>query len=342
MKKMISFPKIHDFKSVIKDVTHVTRFIGTDLDGNVMYNNNPLPTLNFIGTVKLHGTNSGISYNKEEGIWYQSRKNIITPQNDNAGFAFYVDTHKEAFIKIINQVSIDNNVDLDKFTITIFGEWAGKGIQKGMGITQLDKAFYLFGVKISKSEDPEFVNYWVNSTKYSDEENRIYNVDHFKTFSIDIDFNNPNVVVDRLTDITNDVEKECPIAKQFGVSGIGEGVVWRTEYKGSVLRFKVKGEKHKVVKSEKIVNIDSVKMNSISEFVDYTVTENRIDQAIESVFGDKEVEKTKLGDLIRWVYNDIISEESDVLSENNLEPKDVSSAIANKVGKMFLEICNKI
>jgi hypothetical protein len=34
-------------------------------------------------------------------------------------------------------------------TITIYGEWCGGNIQKGVGITNLEKSFFIFGVKIT-------------------------------------------------------------------------------------------------------------------------------------------------------------------------------------------------
>ena len=43
-----------------------------------------------------------------------------------------------------------------------------------------------------------------------------------------------------------------------------------------------------------------------------------------------------MGDLIRWVVNDIHSEELDTMKENNLEPKDVNKYISNDVRKRFM------
>lgn len=334
MKKHISYPDTKDFKTAIHNVTHMARYRGLDETGQCIYEDCSLPTITFKGTVKLHGTNSGVCFNEQAGIWFQSREDIITPQHDNAGFAFFASTHADAFMKIIRQVAINNNLDLNEYTISVFGEWAGKGIQKGVAMCELEKAFYLFGVKISKPQDTTFTAYWVDSVKYSDIENRIYNVDQFQTYTIDIDFNNPREAADKMAEITLGVEQECPTGKAFGISGVGEGVVWRADYMGTTIKFKVKGQKHSVIKSKQIVEIDPVKLNNITEFVDRTVTENRVEQAIQ-ITCKKPLEKSMIGPYLKWIVNDIIKEDGHVLAENELEPKDVTKALSARARDMF-------
>jgi len=156
---------------------------------------------------------------------------------------------------------------------------------------------------------------------------------------MDIDFNMPQLVQNKLGDITLEVEKECPVAKAFDVEGMGEGIVWITEYKGTVFRFKVKGEKHSVSKVKKLASVDVEKLNSINEFVDYAVTENRFNQALGIIFNDPlEYDVKKMGDVIRWVVNDITLEEMDTMVENKLEPKDVNKYISTKTRTMFFKV----
>lgn len=341
MKKFISFPKISDFKNAVRDLSHSARYMGEDENGQVIYNHDPLPTITFTGTVKLNGTNSGVCYNNESGFWVQSRNRIITPQKDNAGFAFFAETNKEAFIEIIKQVAVDNDLSLDEYTITVYGEYAGIGIQKNVAIIELEKTFYLFGVNISKPQDPEFNAYWVDSTKYVNEDHKIYNVDKFKTYEMEIDLNNPKIAVNDMIELVNDVETECPISKARGVSGIGEGIVWRTEYKGSTIRFKTKGAKHSVTKVKKLVQVDSEKLRSVADFVAYSVTQNRVDQGIQLICGDDQPTRTKTGPFLKWLVNDIIDEEIATLADNKLEPKDVTSALSSTARNMFFKACDE-
>lgn len=92
----------------------------------------------------------------------------------------------------------------------------------------------------------------------------------------------------------------------------------------------------------KVLNsVDTEKLNSIAEFVDYAVTENRFNQAIEKVFGEDEPHIKGIADVMRWFINDIIKEEADTLADNKLEPKDIGKYVSDRVRKMFFELLNK-
>lgn len=84
-------------------------------------------------TQKIHGTNAQVCIyedeNKELQLYTASRTRIITPYDDNFGFANFVYTHKHEFI--------------EKLGLGIhYGEWAGPGINSGEGLTE--KSFVLF------------------------------------------------------------------------------------------------------------------------------------------------------------------------------------------------------
>jgi hypothetical protein len=346
MKKMIKFPSIEQFRTVVSNVNRHFNFVGLDENGEAIYDPTlPKPTITFKGTVKIHGTNAAVSYNAKE-LWAQSRENIITPEKDNAGFAFFVESNKEAFYELFAQV-MDKTIpwpDPYKNTITIYGEWAGGNIQKGVGVCNLPKSFFIFGVKITphtETEEELKANpaYWVDYTYLRAPEHNIYNIDDYPTYSIDIDFNMPQLVQNQLSELTIKVEEECPVAKAFGYSGIGEGIVWTAEFKGNVHRFKVKGEKHSSSKVKTLAAVDVEKLNSIKEFVDYAVSESRFNQALENIFPNNEpIDVKKMGDVIRWVVNDVIKEEMDTLVENQLEPKEINKYISSKVREMFFKM----
>lgn len=345
MKKHISFPSIEQFRNVIANINRQFNFIGLDEAGEPMYDVTlPKPVLSFTGTVKLHGTNAGVCYNAVDGLWVQSRENIITPESDNAGFAFFVESNKKVFLRLMAMIDARTSTsDLTDNTISIYGEWCGGNIQKGVGITNLPKSFFIFGVKISpfpiEGEEKPRPAYWVDSTDLGNSEVRIYNIADFPTYTIDIDFNMPQLVQNKLSEITIAVEEECPVAKTFGFSGVGEGIVWSCEFKGVVHRFKVKGEKHSASKVKTLAAVDVDKLNSIREFVDYAVTESRFNQAIEKTFPNNEpVDVKKMGDLIRWVVNDVIKEEVDTMVVNKVEPKDVNKYVSAKVREMFFKM----
>jgi hypothetical protein len=237
-------------------------------------------------------------------------------------------------------------VDWSNNTISIYGEWCGGNIQKGVGITNLPKSFFIFGVKITPhvdSNDLEAVKknpaYWVDSTYLNFPEVKIYNITDYPTYEMEIDFNMPQLVQNKLSELTIAVEEECPVAKAFGFSGVGEGIVWACEYKGVVHRFKVKGEKHSASKVKTLAAVDVDKLNSIKEFIDYAVTESRFNQGLEKTFINGEpIDVKRMGDLIRWVVNDVIKEELDTMAASNIEPKDVNKYVSAKVRDMFFKL----
>lgn len=90
-------------------------------------------------TEKLDGTNAQIYIYKEvDGAGYEcedysikagSRTRWITPEDDNYGFAKWVETHKEELVAGLGEGSH-------------FGEWWGQGIQRNYGLKE--KRFSLF------------------------------------------------------------------------------------------------------------------------------------------------------------------------------------------------------
>lgn len=340
MKNFKRFPSIEQFRSVIKQVKETSSYVGKDEDGKPIFDyTRKLPTITFTGTVKLHGTNAAIGYSKQDGLWCQSRERILSVEKDNAGFAFWVESKKEFLTKVFEDI-----IEGDE-TLYVYGEWAGKGVQKGVGIAELDKCFYLFSLYRENGDKylwectDEFIDVaCTHSSSYDCLENNILPVDMFETYVCCIDFNCPELVQNILAEITEAVENECPVAKYFGVSGIGEGVVWTAEWNNQVLRFKVKGEKHSSSKVKTLASVDVEKIGSAVEFADSVVTDSRFNQAIENVFNGESVDIKKLGDVIKWVMNDVLKEEIDTMAANGLEPKDVGKYISQKVKEKFFAL----
>lgn len=345
MKKMIKYPSIEQFRTVVTNINRHYNYVGLDENGDAIYDHSlPKPILTFKGTVKLHGTNAAVSYNKDGGFWAQSRENIISIEKDNAGFAFFAESNKDVFNKLFREIQEETSVSYEHNTVTIYGEWCGGNIQKGVGITNLPKSFFIFGVKISPivADEEELKNqpaYWVDYSYLKSPENKIYNIDDYQTYSIDIDFNMPALIQNQLSELTIAVEEECPVAKAFGFSGIGEGIVWSTEVKGIVHRFKVKGERHSSSKVKTLASVDVEKLEGIQKFVEYAVTESRFNQALENTFiNDEPIDVKKMGDVIRWVVNDVVKEEMDTMVANNIEPKEINKYLSSKVREMFFKM----
>ena len=329
MSKFIKFPSIGQFRNTCKSVIESARFVSFCKETNQVITNPSaiLPIVTFTGTVKAHGTNAAVGFDPKTGeVWAQKRNGLATIEKDNAGFAFFVESNKE----FITELLILNTEDGNDEVVTIFGEWCGGNIQKGVAICELEKMFIAFACK--QGEDWKELEELPNDS-------RVYYISDFPTYTIDIDFNCPEKSINSMTELTDKIELECPIGKHFGVSGIGEGVVWSGNYKGNNLRFKVKGEKHSSSKVKKLASVDIEKLKSIQDFVDYSVTENRLMQGIEQVFTieSKEPNIKDLGTYLKWIMSDIVKEEMDTLLGSGLEPKDVGRPVSTKARIWFID-----
>lgn len=328
--KHYNFGSIEQYRNICKQIKMEAEYQGKDADGNAIYNPNaPKPTLTFTGTVKLHGTNAAVVYSKEHGLYAQSRERVLSIESDNAGFAFYVESNREYFEKVYGQALEDQKLD----ALVVYGEWAGGNIQKGVGICNIEKQFYPFLCKhIYRDTEYSFIPYWEATP-----ESKEYPVTAFQTFTLDIDFNHPEIVQNELIRITEEVERECPVAKHFGHSGIGEGVVWTADWNGKQYRFKVKGEKHCSSKVKTLASVDTDKIESCQKFAEYAVTESRFEQALQAIFPDGNLDVKQIGALLKWMNTDILKEEMDTLVANNLEFKEVVKYIADATKKRFFE-----
>jgi hypothetical protein len=331
MPKFYPFPHIDQFHNMIRAVKETVRFIGCDeLTGKPQYDSlKPLPLVEFYGTVKVHGTNAGIGYDPQTGeLWAQSRNHVLSDKSDNCGFHTFVMLNKDLFISILSKLTTDK-------PIVAFGEWFGSGIQKNVAVADLRRRLMIFAIKIITDDKNPI---WLDRSKiehFYSPENFIFNAyTTFPTYKIVIDFNTPELAQNLLVELTEKVEKECPIGKYFGKSGIGEGIVWSSEEFG---RFKVKGDEHSSSKTTTLAAIDVEKLASVKAFVDYAVTENRLNQGIEQVFTIQGLTPTpqKTRDFITWIAADVLKEESFAMTENKLIPEEVGKAVADKARQWY-------
>ena len=212
------------------------------------------------------------------------------------------------------------------------------GIQKGVGISFLpQKSLFIFGIKVQDE--------WLPVKEISSvccDQSGIYNIMNFPTREITIDFNNPIFSQNELVKATEEVEEECPVSKQLGIeeSLLGEGLVWTPNdpelAKDSGNFFKTKGEKHSISKTKSVAAVCPEKLRSVQAFIDYAVTDNRLEQGIGEVGLDQKL----VGQFIGWVNKDINKEEGDVLEESNLTMKDVGKFTANKARQYYLDKLN--
>lgn len=352
--KFISIPSIVQFRNIVETVKRSVYFNGFDTNGNPVYDETKkLPTLKFNGTVKLHGASAAIGFDPiTKEIWFQSKENILTQNSNLMGFSTMMEFNKSVLLEIFQEIQkrpeykdIVSNIK-NNHLIHLFGEWAGKSVQKSVAISELPKSFYIFNIVVTEIDIPNNTNdelqnkrYYLDTKCPENPERMIYNLAHFPTFEIEIDFNNLQSAQHQLEKYVLEVEKECPVSKQLGVSGCGEGIVWNTNFNGEQLFFKTKGEEHKISQTVEKIPFVPEKIESIDKFAEYAMTKNRFEQAIDKVFGEEKKDIKRFGDLVRWINIDIQKEEYDVLFENNLEYSDVQKVVISKLKEMFLESC---
>lgn len=90
-------------------------------------------------TEKMDGTNACIVIQDGEIIGVQSRKRFITPDNDNYGFAAWVESNSKDIISLGDGYH--------------YGEWAGLGIQKNPHDLE-EKKFFLFNTFRWNEDNP--------------------------------------------------------------------------------------------------------------------------------------------------------------------------------------------
>lgn len=354
------FPSMKQFREVISSVNH-------------LHQNNPSnQVIEFTGTVKLHGTNTSIVLTKDGDFYTQSRTQVlIDGSTQNFGFPEFVFSNIERKTFIQNQMQSI----LDKFTeknhdntlvgLVLFGEFAGAGIQKKVAISQMDRFFSPFAVaivyEIDKTEEDGSITKsarydWIFKDEQGNDILQLFKNDNYRIYpttmaqikKITVDFSDKANLLkaqQEMVDFTNQVEKECPFAKLFGITGLGEGVVYRDST--GQFSFKVKGEKHSVSKVKTLAAITPEQIehhNKIQGFVDYAVTENRLEQMHNELLLEMNTDflsSKEIKAFISKVVADVHKEESDVIQSNGLSDylKELNHAIITKARKWFL---NKI
>jgi len=277
--------------------------------------------LTYCAKVKLHGTNAGVRITPSGEVAAQKRTQILNPEADNAGFAAWVAENTSYFSQLKNNSHI-----------TIFGEWCGSNIQKGVAISQLErKVFAVFA--LSKHADVFVLPY--------------YGEPVLLNFG---DGQQLQAAADQINQMVESVEKEDPWVKaNFGIEGVGEGLVMYPQVEDQVERdrytqliFKAKGEKHQVVKTKKAVQIEPEVAQNISEFTELFVTEARLQQALSEAC-DGEIKMKQMGQFLKWISLDILKESEAELAAADLTWKQVNKSVisaarnwyTNKVTNIF-------
>lgn len=321
----IRFPSIEAYKNAIKNVRKCMDYKNLQTYEPVEYT----------GTVKLHGTNAAFIYAEDGEYNFQSRERILSLQSDNAGFFVFGESNKDDLVKIAKLAKLDANLE---GTVAIYGEFVGPGINKSVAVNSLDrKVFYIFAIKI----DGKYVEDEILKKITPTNDIRVVLQDS-PQYSITIDFMRPSEFTDKLEEWTLEVEKECPIGKFHGISGVGEGIVYvpvGEKRNISELWFKVKGEKHSASKTTVGAKTKAPDLKTVLEIVDNVVTENRLNQGLSYLKEmNLDTSNKNTGIFIGWVMKDIAKEDSDVIINSGLDWKAVQGHCADRAREFYMSL----
>lgn len=362
MTDMQKFGSIEQYRNVVANVRRYADF-----------HRIAAPTVTFKGTVKLHGSHGGVVV-APDGLTAQSRNNVLSFEDDNAGFAKFVQQPitVRAFAILAHYlhyaIAPDDKVEPSQVNHFIFyGEWCGGSIQKGVGLNNLPKHFVVF--KAFDTNTGKFVDIdWQTILVESDRRTKefmaqnplcvdetiigfihaggVYLIDEVDPKFITIDFSKPEAYTQEMEDLTLAYEDECPWAAMFGHKNtVGEGIVWSPTGEFADKRewlFKIKGIKHQ--KSDKnkptnLVHVDPIKVAAIAELIAAVLPPWRLEQGLAEVKqANGGVISTKnMGEYLQWISRDILKEESDVIANNEYDwKKDISPKVIQKARDYFL------
>lgn len=321
---MLEYPHTDSINDFVK--SRVKQFDNQDYD--------------FIATIKIHGSNTGICINPEGGIWFQSRNRVLTPSSDHADFAKTYENNRE--IKFILNVALalaKTKFDTEHVNVAMYGEWCGGEIQKHVALTDQPKEWIIFDIAVFSSLKP-------NDTKpiyfFSKEEvqqvvmgmnKTIYDFPHY---NFKLNFFKMGDSINEIAEKVLEIEKECPVAKQLhGVSGIGEGLYFKCHNGGNQLFFKAKGQLHAGTSKVSTVKTN-VKNIDVNQDLLGWFGHERLTQGVHYLHEmNLPIRDQNYKTFLNWVIADVEREGENWLTENNVVLKEQMRYVGGFVRKWW-------
>ncbi|KAJ7170666.1 hypothetical protein C8R43DRAFT_980384 [Mycena crocata] len=322
----------------------------------------------FFGTVKLHGTNATIVFqqNNKRNPQIQSRSWVIeNEKKDN--FGTFALLSRAPLSSLVDQILAVRGKGSDFREIYIAGELAGRGVQKGVALTTLERFFAIFNIRVD--------GHWVDMRDYKScslPEHRIYNCANYKTFQVDIDFRQPTGAVhDLMNQYTAEVFETCPFGAAFideagkQVTGRGEGIVWtmvRSPFLDEeddrgfddtiLFNFKTKGERFSTVSQgpKERKTTGSAATDAAVQFADYALAERRFEQGIEYLEGEQARQGKPIagydikltGAFIKWVSDDAIKEERNEMDRLGVPEREARRELGARAKHWYARKCGEV
>ena len=296
------FPKIHKVRDLLMAIDR--------LDNPELPSSIPL-----VGTVKLHGMHADVVVHSDDRLTLQSRNVLnLNLKNDIMGFAQFILPMPKVVLMLRDKYHArfkELNPDVEikaKHPLIIAGEFIGQGIQQNVAVSTLLRCFVIISASINST--------WLPDAEYSDihhESAGIYNIYKSGSYTQTLDPNKLEASMQAIQKHTDDVEKECPFAKTFGISGIGEGIVWKCQPpfpSTPKFWFKTKGPLHRQTDPFDKGASNLASKEKAALFAKSIVTEMRLEQGWNYLAetGIKR-DKKATGAFLKWVVQDCEAEE---------------------------------
>lgn len=278
------------------------------------------------GTVKLHGAHADWVIQSDDTVKVQSRHVLeLSSSKDVCGlFAFTSPLHttivclRDDILRRYRQLNPDTPIN-PAYPVIISGEWCGKGIQTGVAIAQLERHFVVISICVNGA--------WVDEKEYADihnESSGIYHISKAGTYRLDYDLDDPESSDEAIRSLVNAIEASCPYGAARGISGTGEGIVWKAvDYvHDPELWFKSKADSHMVSRSSRSPKAGVGPENSAREmdFADAVVTDRRLEQGWEflrEIGVNRELAAT--GRFVGWITKDVLAEEKQEMVQAKID-----------------------
>jgi hypothetical protein len=302
-------------------------------------------TLEIVGTVKLHGTHADIVIHSNDTIIFQSRnQQTLTRNRDNCGFVAAMELQHQAILQVRNRYHerfcslIPATPISEDEPLILAGEWIGQGIQKHVAIVELPRKFVIISASLNGT--------WLPDEAYADihdEKHNIYHISRSGFYHSTLRLNNLAESMRVLEELTANVEKECPFALTFNVTGKGEGIVWKfVDYPNMPESwFKVKGLEFTPTQKPPTDPIKAAALEArkgkAGALASRAVTEVRLEQAWDYLkeMGVRRDNKAT-GVFLKWIVEDVMTEEKSEIGEKGIEEKVLNGEITQLARPWFL------
>jgi len=311
------------------------------------------PIVRYRAKVKLHGTNGGVRVYSYGKVVAQKRTDDITPEDDNCGFAKFVEETNDYWSSLR---------PLANEYVVVHGEWAGPGIQKKVSVSQIpEKTFFVFSIETADGHivNPESIERWL--TNENGIHPRVKVIPWHEGSLIRLDFNDRErgeEIVREINDEVAKIDQSDPYIKSvFGIDGVGEGLVFypqsveipmtpgrafRIEDVSNLrlhsqsLLFKVKGAAHGEKGAAKPARMKAEASENAKAFTTAHVHEARLEQGLQAVWPDGVATVQKIGPFLGWIGRDVEKETEAEREASGLTWKEVAGPIALKAREWIL------